>query len=89
MESQIRQPLLPDDPMYQQAVGAMKKYDQAKADGRPQAELEKLRLEAEYAFQSVSDYQLEALRGLAPTRDQQRTEPSNVATEREPSHESD
>lgn len=89
MKSRIRQPLLPDDPMYQQAVGAMKKYDQAKADGRPQAELERLRREAEYTFQSVSDYQLEALGGQAPTRDQQRTEQSNVATEREPSHEPD
>lgn len=36
----VRQPLLPDDPIYKQAVDAMEKYDQAKADGLCDAELE-------------------------------------------------
>ncbi|SNS86808.1 hypothetical protein SAMN05444352_11730 [Pseudomonas japonica] len=68
MQRKKRQPVLPDDPLYQQAIEAMKRYDQAKADGRPKAEVERLRLEAEYAFQSVTDYQLEALGGRSPTR---------------------
>lgn len=68
MHQKNRQPLLPGDPMYQQAVDAMKKYDQAKIDGEPKAVVERLRLEAEYAFQSVTDYQLEALGGRSPTR---------------------
>lgn len=50
MKDQVRQPLLPDDPMYQPAVDAMKKYDQAKADGLPDADLDRLRLEAEYVI---------------------------------------
>ncbi|MBK4998982.1 hypothetical protein IAE37_001258 [Pseudomonas sp. S31] len=68
MKDRVRQPLLPDDPMYQLAVDAMKKYDQAKADGLPDADLDRLRLEAEYAFQSVTDYQLEMLGGPSRTR---------------------
>lgn len=68
MQRNKRQPVLPDDPLYQQAIEAMKLYDQAKADGKPEAEVERLRLEAEYAFQSVTDYQLEALGGPSPTR---------------------
>ncbi len=67
MQRKKRQPVLPDDPLYQQALEAMKRYDQAKVDGRPDAEVECLRLEAEYAFQSVTDYQLEALGGRSPT----------------------
>ena len=47
MQRKKRQPVLPDDPLYQQAIEAMKRYDQAKADGRPEAEVEGLRLEAE------------------------------------------
>lgn len=46
----------------------MKRYDQAKADGMPEVDVERLRLEAEYAFQAVTDYQLEALGGRSPTR---------------------
>ncbi len=68
MHQKNRQPLLPGDPMYQQAVDAMKKYDQAKIDGEPEAVVERLRLEAEYAFQTVTDYQLEALGGHSATR---------------------
>lgn len=68
MRVRVRQPLPPDDPMYQQAVEAMKKYVQARSDDRPEAELERLRREAEYAFQSVNDYQLAALGGPSPTR---------------------
>lgn len=68
MQRNKRQPVLPDDPLYQQAIEAMKRYDQAKADGKSEAEVERLRLEAENAFQSVTDYQLEALGGQSPTR---------------------
>lgn len=68
MKLPVPQPLLPDDLMYQQAVDAMKRYDQAKMDGEPEALVERLRLKAEYAFQTITDYQVEALGGQSPTR---------------------
>lgn len=55
--------LMPDDPMYVQAVEALKRYHQAQADGVSGKELEHLRLMAEHRFQSVTDYQLRALGG--------------------------
>nr|WP_145254322.1 hypothetical protein [Pseudomonas sp. DE0157] len=67
MARKKRQPALPDYPLYQQAIEAMR-YDLAKADGKPEAEVERLRIEAQHAFQTVTDYQLEALGGLSPTR---------------------
>lgn len=63
-----RTPLLPDDPLYQEAVEALKRYHQAQMDERPADEIERLRLEVEQAFQLVTDYQLEALGGPSPSR---------------------
>ncbi|RFQ05962.1 hypothetical protein D0O09_01935 [Pseudomonas putida] len=63
-----RTPLLPDDPLYQKAVEAMKRYHQSQGDERPADEIERLRLEAEQAFQLCTDYQLEALGGPPATR---------------------
>ncbi|WP_139657729.1 hypothetical protein [Pseudomonas shirazica] len=59
--------LLPDHPMYTDAVEAMKRYHQAQADGISGAELERLRLLAEHRFQAVTDYQLRALGGPSET----------------------
>lgn len=59
--------LLPDHPMYTDAVEAMKRYHQAQADGVSGAELERLRLLAEHRFQAVTDYQLRALGGPSET----------------------
>lgn len=59
--------LLPDHPMYTDAVEAMKRYHQAQADGVSGTELERLRLLAEHRFQAVTDYQLRALGGPSET----------------------
>jgi len=57
--------LMPDDPLYTEAVEALKVYHQAQADGVVGIELERLRLMAEHRFQTVTDYQLRALGGPA------------------------
>lgn len=54
---------MPDQPLYSEAVEALKLYHQAQADGVVGAELERLRLMAEHHFQTVGDYQLRALGG--------------------------
>jgi len=68
MDHNRRTPLLPDDPLYQEAVEALKRYHRAQTDERPADEVERLRIEAEQAFQLVTDYQLEALGGPSPSR---------------------
>ncbi|HDS1738703.1 TPA: hypothetical protein QEM67_000542 [Pseudomonas putida] len=57
--------LMPDHPLYTEAVEALKVYHQAQADGVVGIELERLRLMAEHRFQAVTDYQLRALAGSA------------------------
>ncbi|WP_060511543.1 hypothetical protein [Pseudomonas sp. NBRC 111124] len=57
--------LLPDHPMYTDAIEAMKRFYQAQAKGASDAELKRLRLLAEHRFQAVTDYQLHALGGPA------------------------
>lgn len=57
--------LPPDHSMYADAVDALKRYQQAQADGVAGAELERLRLMAEHRFQAVTDYQLRAFVGPA------------------------
>lgn len=52
--------LLPDHLVYAQAVEAMRKYHEAKANGAPQAEVERLRQLAEAQFQAVTEYQMRA-----------------------------
>lgn len=56
-------PLLPDHPMYTDAVAAFKRYQEARDAGAPADELEQLQQCAEFLFQSVTDYQLHALGG--------------------------
>ncbi|WP_313455514.1 hypothetical protein [Pseudomonas sp.] len=58
--------LMPDDPMYAQAVEALRRYHEAEAGGVKGAELDRLRLIAEHQFQAVTDYQLGALGGPTP-----------------------
>ncbi|UVL89462.1 hypothetical protein LOY51_00710 [Pseudomonas sichuanensis] len=56
-------PLLPDHPMYTDAVAAFKRYKEAQDAGAPAEELDQLRQHAEFLHQSVTDYQLHALGG--------------------------
>ncbi|MDP9524043.1 hypothetical protein [Pseudomonas putida] len=65
MKKDLSKVLLPDHPMYTDAVDALKRYHQAQANGVTGAELERLRLMAEHQFQAVTDYQLRALGGPA------------------------
>lgn len=65
MKKDLSKVLLPDHPMYTDAVDALKQYHQAQANGVTGTELERLRLMAEHQFQAVTDYQLHALRGPA------------------------
>lgn len=58
--------LMPDDPMYTEAVDALRRYHEAEAGGITGAELERLRLIVEHQFQAVTDYQLCALGGATP-----------------------
>lgn len=46
------------EPLLQQALEAIRAYNGAMAQGRPEAELERLRIEADHLFQTVVDYQL-------------------------------
>lgn len=55
-------------PLEEQAIAALKRYHTAQAENRPADELEKFRLEAEYAFKTFSDYQFILLGHQAPTR---------------------
>lgn len=57
--------LMPDHPLYTEAVEALKVFHQAQADGVVGAELERLKLMAEHRFQAVADYQLQAFGGPA------------------------
>lgn len=59
--------LMPDNPMYTEAVEALKRYHEAQAGGITGSELERLRLVAEHQFQAVTDYQLGALGGPTPS----------------------
>ncbi|HGA2317315.1 TPA: hypothetical protein ACIRVE_001861 [Pseudomonas putida] len=61
MKRNLDSMLMPDDPIVQEAVEAMKRYHQAQDTGEPDCEVERLRLAAEQLFQSISDYQLAAL----------------------------
>lgn len=53
--------LLPDHPMYTDAVDAIKQYHEAQASGSSAEEVERLRQIAESQFRAVSEYQLNAL----------------------------
>lgn len=61
MKRDLSKVLLPDHPLYTEAMEALKAYNQAEVDGVVGMELERLRLMAEHLFQAVTDYQLRAL----------------------------
>lgn len=65
MKRDLSKILMPDHPLYTEAVEALKIYHQAQADGVGGAELERLKLMAEHRFQAVTDYQLQAFGGPA------------------------
>ncbi|MDW2777927.1 hypothetical protein [Pseudomonas sp. BEA3.1] len=44
--------------LLKQALEAIRAYNGATTQGRPEAELERLRIEADHLFQTVVDYQL-------------------------------
>lgn len=46
------------EPLLKQALEAIRAYNEAMAQGRPEAELERLRIDADHLFQTVVDYQL-------------------------------
>lgn len=65
MKRDLSKVLMPDHPLYTEAVEALKLYHQAEAEGVVGAELERLKLLAEHRFQAVTDYQLQAFGGPA------------------------
>lgn len=65
MKRDLSKVLMPDHPLYTEAVEALKLYHQAQAEGAVGAELERLKLLAEHRFQAITDYQLRALGGPA------------------------
>lgn len=52
--------LLPDHPLYAQAVEAMRKCHEAKDNGAPEPEVGRLRRIAQAQFQAVTEYQMRA-----------------------------
>ncbi|WP_028694323.1 hypothetical protein [Pseudomonas cremoricolorata] len=56
------------EPLIQEAIAALRVYHQAQAKGSPAAEVERLRLVAESAFQAVTDYQLYASGQISITK---------------------
>ncbi|QHG65217.1 hypothetical protein [Pseudomonas putida] len=45
------------EPLLKQALEAIRAYNDAMAEGRPDAELERLRIEADHLYHTVIDYQ--------------------------------
>ncbi|MGT3070673.1 hypothetical protein [Pseudomonas putida] len=46
------------EPLLRQALEAIRAYNEAMAQGRPEAELECFRVAADYLYETVIDYQL-------------------------------
>ncbi|NVH63829.1 hypothetical protein HQ621_23215 [Pseudomonas simiae] len=61
MKRTLEAMIMPGGPLMTQAIDAMKRYHQAQEVGLPEAEVERLRLEAEHVFATVGEYQLAAL----------------------------
>lgn len=53
--------ILPDHPLYIEAMEAQKQYQQAQAEGQPQENVQRLRVLAESLFQALTDYHLRAV----------------------------
>ncbi|MFR0676013.1 hypothetical protein ACLUUI_20310 [Enterobacterales bacterium AW_CKDN230030176-1A_HGKHYDSX7] len=65
MKRDLSKVLMPDHPLYTEAVKALKAYHQAEAEGIVRMDLKRLRFIAEHRFQTVIDYQLHVLGGPA------------------------
>lgn len=61
MSSDVNDVLMPDHEMYLQVMEALKRYNEARVLGASTLEVERLRQIYEAHFQSVTDYQLNAL----------------------------
>lgn len=46
------------EPLLKQALEAIRAHNEAIAQGRPEADLERLRVQADHLYQTVIDYQL-------------------------------
>lgn len=46
------------EPLLKQALEAIRAYNEAMAEGRPDTEIERLRIEADHLYQTVIEYQL-------------------------------
>ncbi|MEN5302620.1 hypothetical protein [Pseudomonas sp. TWI628] len=46
------------EPLLRQALEAIRAYNEAMAQGRPDADLERLRVAADHLYETVVDYQL-------------------------------
>ncbi|MBS7596721.1 hypothetical protein [Pseudomonas sp. RC2C2] len=53
------------EPLIRQAIDAQRRYQAAQDAGEPAKEIERLRLEAESLYQTVTEYQLRSLGGPA------------------------
>ncbi|MDF9893490.1 UNVERIFIED_ORG: hypothetical protein OKW25_002637 [Pseudomonas vranovensis] len=53
------------EPLIQQVIDALRRYHAAQDAGQPAKEVERLRLEAESLYQTVTEYQLRSLGGPA------------------------
>lgn len=56
------------EPLLQQALQAIRAHQKAVDEGRSAEEIERLRLEADHLYQTVTDYQLHALGKLVQTQ---------------------
>ncbi|SNB69959.1 MULTISPECIES: hypothetical protein [unclassified Pseudomonas] len=61
MARDLSKMLMPDDPIMLEAFECLKRYHTAQAQGRPLAEVEKLKLIADQHFEKINEYQLAAL----------------------------
>lgn len=46
------------EPLLKQALAAIRAFNEAEAEGRPEEELSRLRLEADHLYETVINYQL-------------------------------
>lgn len=51
------------EPLIRETIEATRAYRQAEAEGRPEAEIERLRLIADSLYQAVTEYQLRSVDG--------------------------
>jgi len=55
------------EPLLRQALAAIRAFNLAESEGRPDEELKRLKLEADHLYQTVIDYQLQKAGSLGQT----------------------